>query len=218
MADKNNVKNKKTTNSKKYIKASVNSKKRQNTKVKKIVKPSTNLNNKQNAKIREIPKTNIPPMNRKAIKNKAVIKRRRVFKIKKVMILLIIIFLIVFVFIKITNKPERPKTDDVIYNNHKSFIKEQKKDGIVFKNIKCTYDGKDSMITYTIKNVTNKKIELSKYNVIIKDKSKNIITKIVANVKQEIAPKKEVTMANSVVGVDLSDAYYMELEIKTKNK
>ena len=34
--------------------------------------------------------------------------------------------------------------------------------------------------------------------------------------KQKIKPKEELSMANQVVGVDLSNAHYLELKVKTK--
>ncbi|MBR2833750.1 MAG: hypothetical protein IKE75_04935 [Bacilli bacterium] len=134
-------------------------------------------------------------------------------KIKMIIVLLIIIILIIFVLIKIA-PIKKQVNDNLIYNNNKSFIKQQKIDEIVFENIKCSYDGKDSLITYKISNNTNKKLTLSNYDIIVKDKNKVVITKIVASVGQELAPKKSIDMANSVVGVDLTNAYYMELEMK----
>ena len=62
-------------------------------------------------------------------------------KIKMIIVLLIIIILIIFVLIKIA-PIKKQVNDNLIYNNNKSFIKQQKIDEIVFENIKCSYDMK----------------------------------------------------------------------------
>ena len=141
-------------------------------------------------------------------------KTNNIIKNKKIIIIIVII-IIILSCIKL-NRNNTPKDDNLIYNNNKSFIKTQKVKGIVFKNIECSYDGKDSLLTYTIINDTKKKIYLKNYDVYVKDKHNTTITKIAANVTQTIKPKEELQMANQVVGVDLSKAYYLELKLKTK--
>ena len=166
------------------------------------------IKNKKVVKTPQIPKTT------RAVKNKENIKTKRTTKRKNIIILLIVIILIIFLLIKIVSKPEKENHDKLVYNKNESFIKQQKIDGIVFKNINCSYNGKDSLISYTIVNETDKTLNLSNYDVLVKDKNKVVITKIVANVEQKLEPKKGVDMANSVIGVDLTDAYYMELKLK----
>lgn len=166
-----------------------------------------NKNNKGNVNIKKPIET-----------SKTKVAKRNEKKIRTIIFLLIIIILIIFALIKIVDIKKQENSDNLIYNNNKSFIKEQKKDKIIFEDIKCSYDGKDSLITYKISNNTNKKLTLSNYDIIIRDKNKVVITKIVASVGQELAPKKSISMANSVVGVDLSNAYYMELKMKPDNK
>ena len=136
------------------------------------------------------------------------------FKNKKIMIALVLLLILIVALtaILINNKSD----DGLIYNKNKSFVKEQNIKGIVFKDIKCTYNGKDSIISYTMINKTKKDIYLNNYDIIVKDKDNNKLTKIVAGVTQTIKPKEEVTMSNQIVGVDLTDAYYMELIVNTK--
>lgn len=112
------------------------------------------------------------------------------------------------------------KTNDgLVYNKNKSFIKTQKVKGILFKDIKCSYDGKNSLISYTITNVTKDNIYLNNYDIIVKNKNKIQLTKIAADITQTLEPNKSVQMANQVVEIDLTDAYYMELKLNTnKNK
>jgi hypothetical protein len=111
-----------------------------------------------------------------------------------------------------------PKTDKLVYNKNESFLEQQNIDGILFKDIECSYDGKESLIKYVVVNNTNKKIFLSNYDILVKDKNKKPLVKIAAGFGQSIEPKEEIKQSNSVVGIDLSDAYYMELKLKTKDK
>ena len=48
------------------------------------------------------------------------------------------------------------------------------------------------------------------------DRNKNIISNIVIDFSREISPKEEFDFKNSVVGVDLSNAYSMELKLNNK--
>ncbi|MBR2678608.1 MAG: hypothetical protein IKE63_04245 [Bacilli bacterium] len=208
MESKKKVGNKKSTGVRRTTKSSVAPKRTVKKKV--AVKGPTTV--KKTVKKKESVK--VPSKSVRNVRNQAAVKTKRTINVKRIIILLIVIILIIFALIKIVSKPDKKVTDKLVYNKNESFIKSQKIDGIVFKNINCSYDGKNSLISYTIVNETKKKINLSNYDVFVKDKKKVIITKIVANVQQELEPKKGVDMANSVVGVDLTDAYYLELKLK----
>ena len=147
---------------------------------------------------------------------KSSINKTVILRIGAWALIILVVFLSIFGLVKLFDKKE--PDDGLTYNKNRSFIKEQKVEGILFKNIKCSFDGKDSLITYDMINTTNKKIYLNNYDVIVKDKDKNMITKIVASYSHDINPKKAEHMANSVVGTDLSNAYYMELKVKTGKK
>lgn len=134
---------------------------------------------------------------------------------KKYIIVPVIIIIIIIAFI--ATKRNTPN-DGLKYNKNKSFIKKQEVKGIIFKNIKCTYDGKDSLISYTMVNETKKKIYLNNYDVIVKDKNNVRLTKIATHITQTLAPKESLDMANQVVGIDLTNAYYMELKLNTNKK
>ena len=67
-------------------------------------------------------------------------------------------------------------------------------------------------------NKTKKDIYLNNYDVIVKDKNNVKLTRISAHVTQTFASKESVEMANQVVGVDLTSAYYMELKLNTIKK
>ena len=144
-------------------------------------------------------------------------KKQRKIKLKSIIILLSIV-LIIGVMLVFILKKNNTIDDGLKHNNNKSFIQKQKVKGIIFKNIKCTYDGKNSLISYTMVNKTKKKIYLNNYDVIVKDKNKVKLVRIAAHVTQTLSPDEPVDMANQVVGVDLTNAHYMELKLNTKKK
>lgn len=144
------------------------------------------------------------------------LKKKRIVKKKKILIILLVCILVVFLLIILFC--HGPKTDKLVYNKNESFLEQQNIDGILFKDIECSYDGKESLIKYVVVNNTNKKIFLSNYDILVKDKNKKPLVKIAAGFGQSIEPKEEIKQSNSVVGIDLSDAYYMELKLKTKDK
>ena len=143
--------------------------------------------------------------------------KQRKIKLKSIIILLSIVLIIGVVLVFILKK-NNTIDDGLKHNNNKSFVQKQKVKGIIFKNIKCTYDGKNSLISYTMVNKTKKKIYLNNYDVIVKDKNKVKLVRIADHVTQTLSPDEPVDMANQVVGVDLTNAHYMELKLNTKKK
>ena len=147
------------------------------------------------------------------------VKTKKVIKVKNVILFVLLCLLIIFLLIFAFNtKKEKPVSEKVTYNKNDNFLKEQNVDGILFKDIECSYDGKDSLIKYVIVNNTDEEIYLSNYDIVVQDKNKNHLIRIVAGFEQNLEPKEEVKRSSSVVGIDLSDAYYMELKLKTEDK
>lgn len=136
-------------------------------------------------------------------------------KKKKILIVSIITIILIIIIYNVFNN-DKGTVNKLIYNKNKSFTKEQLKDGVTFKNIKCYYDGKDSMISYIISNQTDKEIDLKNYKVYVKDKKGTVITNIYVDFSKKLAPKEEMQYRNSIVGVDLSNAYSMELKLNNK--
>lgn len=133
---------------------------------------------------------------------------------KKIIIIMIVVVAVLGVIVFRASQVVKKKEDkSLIYNNNESFIKNQKVKGVIFKDVSCTYDGNNSLISYKIVNSNKKKIHLNKYDVLVKDKDKKILTKIVVKYDQELDVNKEYDMANQVVGVDLTDSYYMDFEL-----
>lgn len=142
-------------------------------------------------------------------------KKRHNKKTIRIIVIVLLCLLVIFGLIKIITKKDNQ--DNLIYNNNKNFLNDHKVFGIVFKDFKCTYDGNNSLITYKIVNTTNKNINLYNYKIVIKDKNKNVLTTIEFSYNDILLPDKEIEISNSVVGVDLSDARYMNLKLNTKN-
>ena len=135
---------------------------------------------------------------------------------KKNTIKIISICIFIIIIIIVVKNISKKETNILIYNKNKTFTKEQTNEGITFKNIECYYDGNDSMISYIISNQTDKEIDLKNYKVYVKDKKGTVITNIYVDFSKKIAPKEEIKYRNSVVGVDLSNAYSMELKLNNK--
>ena len=154
-------------------------------------------------------------------RNKELNKKKSNIKIfqfnKKILLVLVVIF-IIGVLVFFNNNSNNRNDDGLKYNNNKSFTKEQEVEGIAFKNIQCTFDGKDSTISYTIINKTEKKIYLNNYDLVVKDKDNNKLTRIAAHFTDTIEPEESLDRVDMVVGVDLTDAYYMELNLNTKEE
>ena len=151
-------------------------------------------------------------------RKKKILTRNRIISI----VIVLLCVLVVIAFLIIINKKDKSNnlvdSDTAIYNKNNSFLKDHNVTGIVFKDIKCTYDGKNSLITYTIVNTTNKKINLYNYEILVKDKNKKTLTNIEFNYNNSLFPNEEVKISNSVIEVDLTNAYYMNLKINTKNQ
>ena len=135
---------------------------------------------------------------------------------KKGLVVLCIFFVIIILIVSLNNSNDNKKVNGFIWNKNKSFLKEQTAKDVTFKNIKCYYDGKESLLSYVVQNRTDKKIYLSSCKIVIRDKNNNIISNIVIDFSREISPKEEFDFKNSVVGVDLSNAYSMELIVNNK--
>lgn len=148
--------------------------------------------------------------------DKTNVKKKKM-RIVNIIIIFLVLLLVVFGLMKIFNGRSKGEIDNLIYNKNKSFIRRQKVDGFAFKDIKCSYDGKNSLISYTLTNETNDKIYLNNYDIIVKDKNKRPIIIIVASYDGEVESKQSVKLVSSVVGIDLTDAYYMELKLKVNN-
>ncbi|MBR3161882.1 MAG: hypothetical protein IKF19_04045 [Bacilli bacterium] len=133
-----------------------------------------------------------------------------------------IICLIIIIILSSTFLNNRKNNSDnikkIIYNKNKSFNKEQTIKGITFSDIECSYDGKDSLISYTISNQTDEDINLKNYKILVKDKKGMVITNIFIDFDKTMKPKQKKRNRSLVVEVDLSKAHSMDLQLNTNNK
>ena len=143
---------------------------------------------------------------------------KSIIKVAIVLLCLLVFIGIIIIVVKKEGLNNINNSKDIIYNKNNNFLRDHKVIGIVFKDIRCTYDGSNSLISYTIVNETSNKINLYNYEILIKDKNKKILTRIEFYYNDSLLPNKEIEISNSVVGVDLSDAHYMNLKLNTKNR
>ena len=115
-------------------------------------------------------------------------------------------------------KDSKKITDNkkIIKNKNKSFKKTKTIKNVTFSDIKCTFDGKDSLIKYVVSNRTDKKIHIDKYEALIKDKNKVLLTRILVDFSKDLNPGEKKAASDLVVGLDLTNAAYIDIEFKEK--
>lgn len=101
---------------------------------------------------------------------------------------------------------------DIKYNRNENFLEKQEVGGLRFDDIKCTYDGKVSLLTYKITNITDHEISLTSYEVNVKNKKGEVLTTINLNLETKLNASKSIDIANEV-NIDITDAYTMEIKI-----
>ena len=136
-----------------------------------------------------------------------------------VIIIIILLGLIIWItFIKVNTSNNEPKKEEpkIKYNTNENVVKDKEINGILFTNIKCSFDGEYSIINYTIVNNTKETINLKEYEVIIKDKDGTILAIISPNLDEDIEPGKTRDTGNAI-NIDLTKAYSMELNLEPNN-
>jgi len=130
-------------------------------------------------------------------------------------LLLLVIIAILLVFLNKDKKipiDEIRTPDEIQYNNNEQVIGDKEINNITFTNIECSYDGNNSLLTYTITNKTKETINLGEYEITIKDKDGNILAILAPNLDQDIAPNASYDTGNSI-NIDLTKAYSIELNL-----
>ena len=67
------------------------------------------------------------------------------FKFNKKHLIIVVVIIIIIIVLALIRINHKTPDDGLKYNKNKSFTKTQTVKGIVFKNIKCTFDGKVSL-------------------------------------------------------------------------
>ena len=125
-------------------------------------------------------------------------------------ILIILVCSILGILILLQNQPAKTQSKENI-KNETVLTKTQLVNGIEFTNIECTYDGYAYLIEYTMTNTTTERIQLTEYELIIKDKEENILANISPAVEISLAPNESYDTGNSI-NIDLSTAYSIEIQ------
>lgn len=137
-------------------------------------------------------------------------RKKKIIRISGILIILICSIVTLFVLSK-TKEPPKEASIEKIYNQNKSFIQKKEYQELIFDNIECSYDGKNSMLSYDIINQTNETIHLQGYNIDILDKNNNILTSIVLNLEEDIEAGKT-RRINNEININITNATQMVIK------
>ena len=98
-------------------------------------------------------------------------------------------------------------------NNNESITKEQVVGNFTFSNISLIYEKGSSTFKVSVTNNTDTKLEVNKFNIILKTSSGDTITILNGYIGDEI--EANTTIESSISSdIDLSEAYSVEFEIE----
>ena len=148
--------------------------------------------------------------------NKAKSKTNLLLSILIVLIIILITLVIIVNVMNnkkdVTNNKDNENTGNIIYNTEEEVIGDKAIGNITFTNIKCSYDGFRSLLTYTINNNGNSSIALDDYELVVKDNNDKTIAIMVPGAIQEIKAGESLE-ANNVIDIDLSSVAAIELRL-----
>lgn len=130
-----------------------------------------------------------------------------------IILCLIIFATAFFIGSKETSRDKTPTTtkdETVIYNDNKDVIGDKEIENVSFTNIECSFDGFNSLLTYTITNNGKNSIILGDYELIVKDKDSKILAIMVPGDTSELKPKESFDIGNAI-DIDLTKAFKLEL-------
>ena len=108
------------------------------------------------------------------------------------------------------NKVDNNQNDNIIYTDNKDIISDKNIGDVTFTNIECSFDGFNSLLTYTITNNSKETIILGNYELIVKDKNNNILAIMVPGDTKELKPTETINIEN-IIDIDLTKTYKLEL-------
>ena len=139
--------------------------------------------------------------------------KKKTLLIITISICLVLVIILIIVMVN-QNKPLEENRNNLIpgttYNNNDKVVEDKNINNITFTNIECSYDGNNSLLSYTITNKTQAPVTLGEYEIIVKDKDGEILTNLVPQLDMELKPGESFDTGVSV-NIDLSDAYEIEL-------
>jgi len=136
------------------------------------------------------------------------------YKIIFILVILIAIVSIIFINSKKTNDKDNDiKENEIITNNNKGVVENKIVSDVLFSNIKYTFDGENTKVEFSITNNKEKAIKLNRFNINTYDKDDNLIKTIKCVSKTVISPGTTVNNYEVEIGLDLSNAYSMKIEL-----
>lgn len=108
------------------------------------------------------------------------------------------------------NHKQEKKTVEV---KHDGVLKEQKIDFLSFSEVSLKWDGKESEFIAKITNNSTQDVNLTTFDVILKDKSKKEIVTLVGDVNNVLKAGESINIF-CYSDLDLSNAYYVEYKKK----
>lgn len=135
-------------------------------------------------------------------------------KVRKTLIIALIGFIILGVIIFIASKSLSNTKDEehLEYNTNKKFLADKKIEDLSFENIKCSYNGSDSILSYVIVNTSDKTVHLDEYEIVIKDDKNKVLATINPNYDYDLEAKAKFETSNSV-SVDLTKASKFDITL-----
>ena len=140
-------------------------------------------------------------------------------RIKRLLLIIAMVLLISFVVFMVylkyfrdnsTSNKQSVTKDTVIYNNNSGVVESKVVSGIVFSNIKCYYDGSNSIISYDVTNTKDEEVTVGKYHVDVYDDNDEIIYTL--NSYSDVLLKSNETYMDALSTVnDLSKAKKIEI-------
>ena len=145
-------------------------------------------------------------------------KTNKISRILMIILLTLILFITILKIIPSSKKAiKQTNINSNIKNNiNQNITKDKNINGISFTNIKYSYNKNISLITYTITNHTKNIINLGIYEIIIKDKSNNILAIIAPNIDHNINPEESYNTSNAISNIDINKAYSMNIILNNK--
>ena len=133
-------------------------------------------------------------------------------KNSKIIILIFLIILIILTVFGIIYFNKDEDAQDGNNNINKEFFSNKEIDNVTFTNIVCSFDGFNSLLTYTVTNNSMDSIFLEDYELIVKDKDSNILAVMVPGDSKELSKNESINIEN-IIDIDLTKAYSLELRL-----
>ncbi len=140
-------------------------------------------------------------------------------KVRKTLIIALVGFIVLGLVIFLASKSlSSDDKEHLEYNTNKKFLADKKIENLSFENIKCSYNGSDSILSYVIVNESDKTVHLDEYEIVIKDDKDKVLATINPNYDYDLEAKAKFETSNSV-SVDLTKASKLDITLHSaKNK